>query len=76
MCVCVCVCACSVMSDSLRPQGLAHQAPLSMKLSRQGYWSRLLFLPPRKLPSLWDPAKFRGQGEEEEVAEEKRWCVQ
>ena len=38
----VCVCArarmcvsCSVMSDSLRPHG-AHQAPLSMEISRQG----------------------------------------
>ena len=30
------MCVCSVMSDSLRPYGLvAHQAPLSMGLSRQ-----------------------------------------
>ena len=33
----------SVMLDSLWPQ-VAHQAPLSMELSRQGYWSGLPFL--------------------------------
>ena len=28
------------MSDSLRPHGIAHQAPLSMGFSRQEYWRR------------------------------------
>ena len=37
------VCACSVMSDSVMPQTVAHQAPLSMEFSRQGYWSGLPF---------------------------------
>ena len=44
-------CCCSVtsvMSDSLWPYG-AHQAPLSMGLSRPEYWSGLPF------PSLGDP---------------------
>ena len=38
----------SVVSDSLRPQGLtvAYQAPLSMGFSRQEYWSGLLLLSP------------------------------
>ena len=41
--------SCSVMSGSLRPHGLQPgQVPLSMELSRQEYWSRLLFL------TLWD----------------------
>ena len=29
----------SVVSDPLRPQTVAHQAPLSMEFSRQEYWS-------------------------------------
>ena len=35
--------SCSVMSDSLRPQGLyiAHQAPPCMGFSRQEYWNGL-----------------------------------
>ena len=49
LCVCVCVCVCSVMPNSLRPH-VAHQAPLSMKFSRQEYWSGLPFLPPGCLP--------------------------
>ena len=46
VCVCVCVCACvhvhasSVMSDSA-----ARQAPLSIEIFRQEYWSRLPFPP-------------------------------
>ena len=63
--VCVCVC-CSVVSDSLRrvcvcvllscvwlfaaPWTIVHQAPLSMKFSRQEHWSVLPFPPPRDLP--------------------------
>ena len=31
---------------------VAHQAPLSMELSRQGYWSGLPFPPPGDVPSL------------------------
>ena len=43
----------SVISDSLRPHGLvAHQAPLCMELSRQVYWSWLLFPTPGDLPNL------------------------
>ena len=38
------------MSDSLRPHGLASQAPLSMGFLRQEYWSGLPFLSPRDLP--------------------------
>ena len=37
-----------VTSDSLQPA--AYQAPLSMDLARQEYWSELLFLPPQYLP--------------------------
>ena len=36
-----CVPACSVMSDSVTPGTVAHQAPLSMGFSRQQYWSEL-----------------------------------
>ena len=36
--------------DLLRPQGLYHQAPLSMEFSRQEYWSGLPFPPPGDLP--------------------------
>ena len=42
------MCACSVVSHSLRPHGLACQAPLSMGFSRQEYWSGLSF--PGDLP--------------------------
>jgi len=39
------------MSNSfVIPQTAAHQAPLSMKVSRQEYWSRLPFLSPGDLP--------------------------
>ena len=33
----------SVMSDSATPWTVAHQAPLSLKFSRQEYWSGLPF---------------------------------
>ena len=38
----------SVVSDSLQSHGLtvAHQVPLSMRFSRQEYWSGLQFPPP------------------------------
>ena len=40
----------SVVSDSLRPQRLAHQAPLSKAFPRQEYWSGLPFPLPGDLP--------------------------
>ena len=44
ICVCVsnyemCVLNLSVVSDSVTPWTVAHQAPLSMDFSRQEYWS-------------------------------------
>ena len=54
MVVCVlesaCVLSHSVVSDSLRPQTVCRQAPLSMELSRQEYWSGLQCPPPGNLP--------------------------
>ena len=61
-CVCVCVCAhmhmrtCAHMGSIFiqlfaTPWTVAHQAPLSMRLSRQEYWSGLPFPPPGDLPS-------------------------
>ena len=35
--------SCSVMSDSLRPYGLARAAPLYMEFSRQEHWYGLPF---------------------------------
>ena len=48
LCVLTCVISCSVVSDSLQPHGLhaAHQAPLSMGIPRQEYWSGLPVPPP------------------------------
>ena len=40
----------SVMSDSTSPWTVAHQAPLSMKFSRQEYWSGLPIISPGELP--------------------------
>ena len=40
----------SVVSNSATPWTVAHQAPLSMKFSRQGYWSGLPFPIPGELP--------------------------
>ena len=40
--------ACSVVFVTLWT--IAHQAPLSMEFSRQGYWSGLPFPPPEDLP--------------------------
>ena len=51
MWVCVCVLNRSVGLDSLQPPwAVALQAPLSMKFSRQEYWSRSQFPPPKDLP--------------------------
>ena len=41
----------SVVSDSLQPTTAAHQAPLSVGFSRQGYWSGLPFPSPGDLPN-------------------------
>ena len=40
----------SVMSDSVTPWTVAHQAPLSMGFSRQEYWCGLPCPPPGDLP--------------------------
>ena len=42
--------SCSVLSISATPWTVAHQAPLSIELSWQEYWSGLAF-PPEDLPS-------------------------
>ena len=45
------MCVYSIMYDSLQPLWtVACQAPLSMELSRQEYWSGLTFLSPGHLP--------------------------
>ena len=44
--------SCSVVSNSLQPHGLvAYQGPLSMRFSRQEYWSGLPFPSPGDLPN-------------------------
>ena len=40
----------SVIGNSATPWTIAHQAPLSMKFSRQDYWSGLPFPSPGDLP--------------------------
>ena len=45
------MCVYSIMYDSLQPLWtVACQAPLSMELSRQEYWSGLTFLSPEDFP--------------------------
>ena len=52
VCVCVCVCVThSVMFQTLRPYGLACQAPLPMDHSRQEYYCGLPFPFPWNLPN-------------------------
>ena len=41
----------SIVSDSVTLWTVAHQAPLSMKFSRQESWSGLPFPPPGDLPN-------------------------
>ena len=41
----------SVVSDSVTPQTVARQAPLSMGFPRQAYWSGLSLPSPRDLPN-------------------------
>ena len=43
--------SCSVMPDSATPWTAAHQAPLSMRFSRQWYWSGSPFPSPGDLPN-------------------------
>ena len=42
--------SCQVMSNSVTPRPVAHQAPLSLEFSRQEYWSGLPFPSPGDLP--------------------------
>ena len=42
---------CSVVSDSVTPQTVTHQTPLSMEFSRQEYWSGLPFPTAGYLPN-------------------------
>ena len=51
VCVCVCVCMLSHVWLLATSWTIAHQAPLSMKSSRQEYWCGLPFPPPGNLPS-------------------------
>ena len=53
-CVCVCTCVYSVVSDSATAWTVAHQAPLSMEISRQEYWSGLPFPNYNLEPSLYE----------------------
>ena len=47
----VCVCeVTSVMSNSVTPWTVAHQAPLSMEFSRQEYWNELSCPPLEDFP--------------------------
>ena len=48
----LCVFSHSVLSDSVTPRTVAHQAPLSIEFSRQEYWS---WLPLPTLGDLPDP---------------------
>ena len=50
VCVCVCVYVCELLSCVqlfATSWTIGHQAPLSMRFSRQGYWSGLPFCSPR-----------------------------
>ena len=47
--------SCSVVSNSLRPQTVTRQVPLSMEFSRPGYWRRLPFPSPGDLPDQIKP---------------------
>ena len=49
--LCVYILSCSVVPNSFGvPWTVTHQAPLSMRFSRQEYWSGLPFFTPRDLP--------------------------
>ena len=54
MCVCMCVCVCVRLSGVrlfATPWTVSHQASLSIEISRQEYWSGLLFPTPGDLPN-------------------------
>ena len=48
--VCMCVLVAQLCPTLVTPQTVAHQAPQSMKFSRQEYWSGLPFPSPGDLP--------------------------
>ena len=51
--MCVCMCVCESLSHVWLfeiPWTVAHQTPLSMRFSKQEYWSELLCPPPGDLP--------------------------
>ena len=50
MCLCVCAHVLSHVRLFAAPWTEAHQAPLSLKLSKQAYWSVMPFPPSRNLP--------------------------
>ena len=54
----VCVLSHSVVSNSVTPWTVAHQAPLSMGASWKEYWNRLPFPPPENLASWWIAPKI------------------
>ena len=47
----MCVFSHSVMSNSVTPWTVAHQAPLPVDFSRQEYWHRMSFSAPGDLPN-------------------------
>ena len=47
----LCMCAFSHVQLFANPWTVAHQVPLSVEFSRQGYWRGLLFSIPRDLPN-------------------------
>ena len=51
-------CTHAVIPNSLRPYGLAHQAPLSLGSPRQEYWSGLPYLSPGDLPNAETESEF------------------
>ena len=53
---CMCVPSYPVVSDSVTPWAVTHQAPLSMEFSRRECWSGLPFPSPGDLPWPRDPA--------------------
>ena len=69
VCVSVQLLNCSVVSDSVTAWTVAHQVPLSMKFSRQEYWSGLSFPPPRDLPDPGIKLPFLDTESESEVAQ-------
>ena len=83
VCVCVCVCACVLSCFShvqlfVTPRTIACQIPLSMGFSRQEYWSRLLWPPPRDLsnpgiepssPTMWE-SQVQSLGQEQPLEKE------